>query len=726
MTKIKKNKADQPLFSIKLALLDGWNMVFGQGWLLILYSILFVILPPFAYSFISKVFQFSLSTPYWLNYFVSFFNFLITIFLFRVAMSLYRGEKIQIKGPNLEWFLTLWKPLSVSVLNLAVIFPSMTIMVVLTVLWPVIITRNALPLLPKILLYFGFSVAFLYFFTVVGIRLMYLFLSSLDPEKKGRGFLKSGVNLSMKNVAKLFVMMVLSALIVLFAIIFSLGLLAPITFSMVSFAYTSAYYQIQGKRNKFTNLTKVLKKPVKWLIAIAITTIIWVVFLLYLLFSFFKMTAIVDIQVPTMLPDVPRAVLLAKKLNSIEQLSYGEIVAWENRAGRIVGLPGDTISFKDGSAFRNGEVIIEDIINPVFSQSSYVLVEDEVFVLADQREYFTEDSRNWGPIKFDMLDGIVYPNDLVLYADFTLEIYELIDEINTFAEQNSELSEIKINKGFKNGYYVFVLDVSEEYLTYPKVDSVLTDYCLQVDSLIEKDEETDVLLLVDDYLVNCRTTGKAIDTTGLNSEGVFHVWMSTLPKSLRERYDDLRLNGNFAGSANELRAWEGLLAQYDYAAFHYAYALVNQRMYVQLGGAAQANTYLQTALKHYRKAVEIEPNLYMPYPKLGYLVWRDRLDDSYLEIFQQGLEYEPNSSEIYGFWSVIEEEKGNYQKAHELQQQAVSSNVDHPEHEAIKESLVCLERRTGLKSGADFYKKYGINLDVETILCDSAGNRTKL
>lgn len=86
---------------------------------------------------------------------------------------------------------------------------------------------------------------------------------------------------------------------------------------------------------------------------------------------------------------------------------------------RIIALPGETISLKNGKVFINNKEIIEKYLHDQLKtlggqalreDSSYTLGPDEYFVLGDNRA-FSSDSRSWGAIKKSDIVGpawIVY------------------------------------------------------------------------------------------------------------------------------------------------------------------------------------------------------------------------------------------------------------------------------------------------------------------------------
>jgi signal peptidase I len=77
---------------------------------------------------------------------------------------------------------------------------------------------------------------------------------------------------------------------------------------------------------------------------------------------------------------------------------------------RIIGLPGDEISFADGKVLVNGEVLEEAHITKVTNcpsaacREAIIVPEGHVFVLGDNRTS-SEDSRYFGPITIDSIIG---------------------------------------------------------------------------------------------------------------------------------------------------------------------------------------------------------------------------------------------------------------------------------------------------------------------------------
>ncbi len=83
---------------------------------------------------------------------------------------------------------------------------------------------------------------------------------------------------------------------------------------------------------------------------------------------------------------------------------------------RVIGKEGDTIEFKDGNVYRNGEKLEEPYTSePIYGQFETVVVpEDHVYVLGDNRNK-SSDSRLIGAVPLENIRGTVlfryYPFD---------------------------------------------------------------------------------------------------------------------------------------------------------------------------------------------------------------------------------------------------------------------------------------------------------------------------
>jgi signal peptidase I len=78
---------------------------------------------------------------------------------------------------------------------------------------------------------------------------------------------------------------------------------------------------------------------------------------------------------------------------------------------RVIGVPGETISFQNGKVYVNNQELEESYIDvPTYGSTflsdgkEYTVPEGQYFVLGDNRPH-SSDSRVWGPITKDKVNG---------------------------------------------------------------------------------------------------------------------------------------------------------------------------------------------------------------------------------------------------------------------------------------------------------------------------------
>lgn len=92
---------------------------------------------------------------------------------------------------------------------------------------------------------------------------------------------------------------------------------------------------------------------------------------------------------------------------------------------RVIGLPGDTVTVRDGLVLVNGIVLDEPyIVAPPRYNDQWHLNDSELFVLGDNRNN-SLDSQNWGPLPMEAVIGkaiLVYwpPTDLGIIPHYDL------------------------------------------------------------------------------------------------------------------------------------------------------------------------------------------------------------------------------------------------------------------------------------------------------------------
>lgn len=106
--------------------------------------------------------------------------------------------------------------------------------------------------------------------------------------------------------------------------------------------------------------------------------------------------------------------LINKLADDFSPPERGDIVLFEDPSGgpiplikRVIGLPGETLEFRSGDLFVNGELVEEPYVNEATPPTSLVQVripEGHYFVMGDNRGAST-DSRVFGPVPKEDLIG---------------------------------------------------------------------------------------------------------------------------------------------------------------------------------------------------------------------------------------------------------------------------------------------------------------------------------
>ena len=108
-------------------------------------------------------------------------------------------------------------------------------------------------------------------------------------------------------------------------------------------------------------------------------------------------------------------IFVNKFIYRLEAIQRGDVIVFhfpldpkKSYIKRVVGLPGDEVSFVNGRLVLNGEIANEPYVLPEYSDSSsYPVVEvpeDHFYVLGDHRNT-SNDSRTWGTVERGFVIG---------------------------------------------------------------------------------------------------------------------------------------------------------------------------------------------------------------------------------------------------------------------------------------------------------------------------------
>jgi signal peptidase I len=88
------------------------------------------------------------------------------------------------------------------------------------------------------------------------------------------------------------------------------------------------------------------------------------------------------------------------------QLQRQGISTGQKLVKRIIGLPGETITVKNGTVYVNGQVLVEPYLQafPEYTWGPYQVPTDQFFVLGDNRNQ-SQDSHVWGFLHEDKIMG---------------------------------------------------------------------------------------------------------------------------------------------------------------------------------------------------------------------------------------------------------------------------------------------------------------------------------
>ncbi len=125
----------------------------------------------------------------------------------------------------------------------------------------------------------------------------------------------------------------------------------------------------------------------------------------------------VQVEGTSMMPGLANheRIFINKYIYRFRPIERGDIVVFrfpldpsKSYIKRVVGLPGETVSFQDGHAYIDGRVLSEPYVPAGFldhrTYQPVKLGRDDYFVLGDHRDS-SNDSREWGPVSRDLIYG---------------------------------------------------------------------------------------------------------------------------------------------------------------------------------------------------------------------------------------------------------------------------------------------------------------------------------
>jgi signal peptidase I len=130
--------------------------------------------------------------------------------------------------------------------------------------------------------------------------------------------------------------------------------------------------------------------------------------LVFTVFLFFYQP--VQVEGTSMLPllEDNERIVVNKIVYHVESIRRGDIIVFhyplnpaQSFIKRVIGLPGDWVSVKDGQVYVNGKRLSEPYLLPAYldeeSYSPVHVAPEHYYVLGDHRD-FSNDSREWGTV----------------------------------------------------------------------------------------------------------------------------------------------------------------------------------------------------------------------------------------------------------------------------------------------------------------------------------------
>ena len=145
----------------------------------------------------------------------------------------------------------------------------------------------------------------------------------------------------------------------------------------------------------------------------ALEVILTSVIIVFICFKFVFISAQVDgsSMYPTLIEGDRGYSFIIKKNLGIKRFDICVIDVKENNkllVKRIIGMPNETVEYKNNVLYINGQEIAEDFLKDVYTEDIVItLNDDEYYCLGDNR-IVSKDSRYYGPFKKEQIKSTGY------------------------------------------------------------------------------------------------------------------------------------------------------------------------------------------------------------------------------------------------------------------------------------------------------------------------------
>jgi signal peptidase I len=156
--------------------------------------------------------------------------------------------------------------------------------------------------------------------------------------------------------------------------------------------------------------TSVARAAFSWLRDLTLSVVIAIIIILFLYQP-------VKVEGTSMMPSLvnDERIFINKFVYRFSKIERGDTVVFQfpqdtskSYIKRVIGMPGDTVRIDQGTVIVNGKPLEEPYVAPGYrdtvSKDEITVHADEYYVLGDHRNS-SNDSRNWGEVKRDLIYG---------------------------------------------------------------------------------------------------------------------------------------------------------------------------------------------------------------------------------------------------------------------------------------------------------------------------------